>query len=343
MSILITDDDPGTQRLLEIILETAGYDQVLIASSADDAFAKLGMTDSAAANTEVDLILMDVSMRGVDGIEACRRIKANPDLRNIPIIMVTGRTEADKLKTAFEAGASDYITKPLDRVELLARIDKVLQQKEELDRHIAREQELLTITQQLEQANLRLYHLSSVDPLTGIANRRHFDDIFELEWRRAMRSGSVLSLIMIDIDAFKPYNDTYGHLQGDECLRRVADALRSELKRPSDMVARFGGEEFVVLLPGTGLAGAALVAETLRARVEALRIPHEASRFDDHVTVSVGVASIHPQRGARPADLLAAADQALYQVKQGIRNRVQLADADQARVRQPQSQKEQSH
>ncbi len=322
MRILIVDDEPDIRQLLATILKTAGFTELLAAASAQDAFTQLGIDDPAGGVTGIDLILMDVTMRGEDGIQACRRIKGMERLQDIPIIMVTGRTEREDLKVAFDAGAIDYITKPPNPMELLARVRSALHLKHEMDRRKAREQELLVVTKQLEEANQRLHFLSTVDGLTRVANRRLFDEVLALEWRRALRDATPLSLMMIDIDCFKAYNDTYGHQRGDSCLEKVAGALTDALNRAGDVVARYGGEEFAIVLPETELAGAATIAEMLRTRVEALGIPHAASWVGERITCSVGVAATIPSHDSSPAALIAAADQALYQAKREGRNRV---------------------
>ncbi|HJQ27199.1 MAG TPA: diguanylate cyclase [Blastocatellia bacterium] len=174
----------------------------------------------------------------------------------------------------------------------------------------------------LEQENQVLRRLSHLDGLTGIANRRHFEESFDLEWRRACRAGTALSLVMIDADFFKPFNDAYGHQRGDDCLIRIADTLRNGLNRPGDLVARYGGDEFMLLIPGSDAQGVAELAEALRARIEAMEILFEGSPIDQMVTISLGVVTDYPTRGFSSGDLIAAADEALYQAKEEGRNQV---------------------
>ena len=176
-------------------------------------------------------------------------------------------------------------------------------------------------TQQLEQANQDLHRLSHLDSLTGVANRRRFEEALDMEWRRASRAGTPLSLIMIDTDFFKPFNDAYGHQRGDDCLTLVANTLRNALNRPGDLVARYGGDEFMILIPGTDAEGAAEVAEAMRARVEGMEITHKGSPDDKVVTISLGVVTGYPTRGFSTGELIAAADEALYHAKNEGRNR----------------------
>ncbi len=325
MSILIIDDEPDIQSLLTRTLQSAGYREVIAVASAHEAFAQLDIDDQTNADPEIDLILTALTIGEVNGIEAIQRIKANRRLQDIPIIVITRRTEPEGVQRAFDAGAMDYITKPLNQIELLARVRSAMSLKREMDSRRAREQELLDVAKQLEEVNERLQRLSALDPLLGIANRRRFEEVLDLEWRRAVRYRTPLSLMMLDIDTFKAYNDTYGHQSGDECLKKVATALASALKRPGDLVARYGGEEFVTVLPSIEVAAAAKLAETLRFKIEALHIEHAASTISPYVTISIGVATTVPERDATPAQLIAAADQALYQAKQSGRNQVRTA------------------
>ncbi len=321
MSILVVDDSRVVRAMLGAILNSVGYTDVVVAESAQAAFEALGL-DNGSGRSGIDLILMDLTMPGMDGIAAMHRIRAASHLKDLPVIMVTGRVEPEYLKRAFEAGAIDYITKPVHEVELHARVRSALKLKYEIDQRKAREHELVQTLKQLETANQLLQHASATDGLTGVANRRQFDGVLEVEWARASRNRLWLSLILVDIDYFKLYNDTYGHPAGDACLKTVASVLVGSIHRPEDMVARYGGEEFAIMLPGTELAGAAIVADRIRTRVESMEIPHTGSEVIPYVTLSLGVASAVPRKDNTPTALISAADQALYQAKHEGRNRV---------------------
>jgi diguanylate cyclase (GGDEF)-like protein len=188
-------------------------------------------------------------------------------------------------------------------------------------------EELTQIRRKLTESNAQLERLSTLDTLTGLANRRRFDEVLLHEWRRAAREGTSLSLVFCDIDFFKDFNDSYGHLAGDECLVKVARAVSGVSNRPGDLAARYGGEEFVLILPGTGEEGATTLAERLRTRVVELRIPHAGSRIAPHLTISLGVASAVPRPGSEPAELLDLADRAVYMAKEEGRNRVKVLRA----------------
>lgn len=317
MSILIVDDSQDDMRLLKTMLEGAGYREIQTAESAEAAYHILGIKDPLPSPPKVDLVLLDVLMPATNGIQVCRRIKSIDRLRDIPIIIVTAQTDPVDLQLAFAEGAIDYIRKPLSKVELLARVRSVLRLSQEIQRRKAREHELLQVMQRLEEANERFRELSSLDGLTEIANRRRFDEFFEQEWRRSLRDSLPFSLIFFDIDFFKAYNDTYGHLAGDDCLRQVVQAIRGTLNRPGDLLARYGGDEFVIALPGTPREGAVRVAETMRGKVEAMAMG---------VTISLGVASCAPGHRFPSTCLTTAADRALYQAKHEGRNCVRIVE-----------------
>lgn len=316
MKILVVDDSRSQAMLLGGILNGAGYGDVVVVHDASAALSALDDHLEEGGGSGVDLILMDIVMPDMDGIEATTRIKADARFRDIPVIMVTVRDEVASLEKALEAGAIDYISKPVNRLELCARVRAILRLKEEIDRRKARERELEALTERLEQ-------LSNQDGLTAVGNRRRFEEVYDKEWLRARRDGIPLSLLMIDIDFFKAYNDTYGHIKGDGCLKAVAGAICAVLKRPGDFVARYGGEEFVVILPGTDMAGSLAIAEEVRQTVRDLNMEHASSGAADRITVSVGVATACPRADIDPMALLEASDGALYRAKSNGRDRVE--------------------
>lgn len=322
MSILIIDDSKPIRRALKAILEEAGYHDVLTASSAIEGLEMLQAQIDLKKRAATDLILMDIIMPEMDGLEAVRTIKSDSALTNIPIIIVSAFDDDSKIEHAFDAGAIDFISKPVRKMELKARVRSVLKLKEEMDKRIAREQEMVQLNKKLEKANQKLQAISNTDGLTGIANRRQFDQLFEKEWRRCLRNQQAISLIMGDIDFFKAYNDNYGHLEGDHCLRKVAQALSRCIKRPADLVARYGGEEFVTLLPDTDTGGAAEVADSMRRKVLALCIEHADSPIAEHVSISLGTATVTPSPGLASSVLIDYADRALYLAKSEGRNQV---------------------
>ncbi len=323
MHVLIVEDCADTRRSLQLLLHSHGYPEVETAENGQMALDILGAADPRA-EPRFDVVLTDLSMPGLDGIEVCRLIKSTPHLADTAVLILTAVTDEVTLERAFAAGACDYITKPFSVTELLARVRSAANLKRQLDNRKLRERELVHVTQQLKRLNEELQRMSILDELTGIANRRFFNILITQEWGRAARAVLPLSMMLIDIDFFKYYNDYYGHPQGDKCLQQVAGTLNALTRRPGDCVARYGGEEFVVLLAHTGLRGAALVAETLRKSIEDLKLEHACSPVRDRVTISVGVASTVPERGSSAEVLLAAADHAAYEAKRAGRNCVRV-------------------
>jgi len=268
------------------------------------------------------IILQDLVMPEIDGLTMVRFFRANPVLLHVPIIVLSTKEEPEIKSKAFEFGANDYIVKLPDKMELVARIryhsQAYINQKQRDEAFAA----LVKSQHELAEANAILQKLSSLDGLTGIPNRRRFDEVLKAEWQRSIRHSNSISLIMLDIDFFKFYNDTYGHQRGDDCLKQVAKSLDNSVQRETDVVARYGGEEFAVILPETGSEGAFQVAETMRANIERQNIAHKASKVSDHVTISVGVATWVPERCSQCDKLITLADQALYKAKEKGRNRV---------------------
>ncbi len=278
-----------------------------------------------AEQIKPSVILLDLVMPDIDGLMVLRYMRSNPLTRDVPMIVLSSQEDPELKAEAFAVGANDYLIKWPDRVELLARLRYhsqwyvTMQQRDEAFRALRVSQ------RKLAESNLRLQRLVSVDGLTGIPNRRFFDERLEEEWQRGSREQGWLTLVMIDVDHFKAYNDLHGHLAGDESLKEVAGALSAVLLRPSDVVARYGGEEFVLILPGTDPDGAIAIAEKMLKAIDTLGIPHETSPTSRYLTISLGVATTVPSQNVKSSILLAEADSALYEAKEAGRNRYVLA------------------
>lgn len=274
-----------------------------------------------AIHVKPTVILLDLVMPDIDGMTLVRFFHQNKKTQDIPIIVLSSiETPIDK-GAAFSAGASDYIVKLPDKIELIARVrahSRSYLNKLERDAAFS---ELHKLKAELEESNNALQLLSCLDGLTGIANRRRFDEFMLNEWKRAVRENSTITLIMIDIDYFKAYNDNYGHQKGDETLKAVVSALKEGINRPADLLARYGGEEFVIVLPDTTMDGGLQLAKASMRHVELLALPHAHSEVSSHVTISVGIACCEPElRHNTVESLIEAADQALYEAKAKGRN-----------------------
>jgi len=297
-TILIVDDEPTNVQALAKLLKN-DY-RIQVAKNGEKALA------IAQGSKQPDLILLDIQMEGMDGYEVCRQLKENPLTNSIPVIFVTGHNTVSDEEKGFKLGAVDYISKPFYPTIVRARVGTHMNLKIKTDL--------------LEQ-------ISMLDGLTDIPNRRYFEEQFQKEGSRALRDKLPFSVIMMDIDHFKGFNDNYGHGAGDDCLRKVARALASTLSRPADIIARYGGEEFVALLPSTDSDGASKVAEDLRSAVESLAVAHEYSSAARVVTLSLGVATLGTDGdGKMLSELLKQSDDALYKAKAGGRNRFVLAE-----------------
>lgn len=417
-AILLVDDAPDNLGALRTMMMRQGY-QTFVATSGDRAL-------DIAQRIRPDLVLLDVVMPGIDGLETCRRLKAHPATAHIPVIFMSARGETADIVAGFDNGAADYIPKPLRMEEVCARVRAQLRLRSSSETQTAQADRLRMIVDSMDQGLLILercgrvqyanpacdrylgyapedlvgrsladlladgpdvrscasleatggsgtrevqirhrdgglramdltmtpmhaadglfvallhditHHKQSedalqraamVDPLTRIANRRHFDAFLDKEWQRAIRSCQPLSLLVLDVDHFKQYNDTLGHAAGDVSLQKVAQALQEHALRPTDLAARYGGEEFVLLLADTPREGATLLAEHIRAAVEALEVPNPRSPTSPWLTVSVGVATIVPTQLDQIEHLFVCADRAMYAAKAAGRNRVETAVA----------------
>lgn len=309
MKILVIDDSRSNLSVLTHLLQRHGHE----VRAVDSGYAGL----DAFHEERPELVLLDVILPDIVGFDVARKMReSEPKGEWTPIVFLSALSGDEDLEKGISSGGDDYLFKPISEVVLMAKVRA-------MQRILQMRYSLLVLTRELDSANQQLKRLTAIDGLTGIANRRHFDETLLREWRRAQRQKSPLSLILCDIDHFKKFNDSLGHQAGDACLTQVAEVMARSLDRGADLVARYGGEEFVVVLPETTLEGAAFVAERLRQLVSALSIRHPDSPLG-RVSISLGVAAAHPgeRDDQSPPDLIKAADQALYQAKHTGRNRV---------------------
>lgn len=290
--VLIVDDQPVTVMVLYEALRPL-YDVYMAVNG-------VGIVESVLS-IRPDVILLDVILNDACGYKLCRDLQNNKATADIPVIFITAKSEEEDEAIGLKVGAVDYIRKPVNTIIALTRIST-------------------HVTLKLQADHLR--SLASLDGLTGVHNRRAFDEMLLRSLAQSHRDKTTVSLIMLDVDFFKQFNDYYGHLEGDRCLKEVAGALERSSRRPFDFLARYGGEEFVCILPDTPFSGAVKVAEVMRASVEGLRIPHAKSDVSQWVSISLGVVAYDSQGGERSAaTLLSRADEALYRAKQKGRNR----------------------
>lgn len=295
--VLIVDDTPSNILVLNEILKD--LDCALLSAGSGKEALRIARSELP------DLILLDVVMKGLDGYEVCRRLKSDIETSDIPVIFITAFNEGHDDAHGFEVGAVDYISKPVKPAIVIARVKNHLKLKQQQD---------------------MLASLSATDFLTGVANRRRFDVTITEEVQRCVLSGKPLSIALCDIDFFKQYNDTYNHLAGDLCLKDVATTIREVASRDRDLVARFGGEEFIMVLPDTDTDTAIEMANRVCEKVNTLKIYHAESKVDRYVTISVGIATLRSTDDCAIAQpLIEAADQALYLAKEKGRNRVEVA------------------
>lgn len=296
--ILIIDDSVTSIRLLSAILKDLG--RIWFATSGEAGIA-------LAREHQPQVILLDVEMPFMDGYEVCKLLKENSDTRDASIIFITAQSGMESEIQALEAGAVDFITKPLNQPVVRARVRTQLNMQRQAE---------------------ALARLARRDGMTGLFNRRYFNEMIELEFSRHQRQGHFLGLALIDIDHFKAFNDGYGHLEGDTCLSMVAQTIAQTTKRPGEIVARYGGEEFVVILPHTTLEDASKYGALLCEQIYDLKLPHQFSSCASVVTISVGVAALVPSENSTTRQLINAADQALYRAKAAGRNRTIASDPE---------------
>ena len=310
MKILVTDDSQTDRMIIRRYLLSMEH-EVLLAENGEQAISLFREQDP-------DLILLDVRMPGMDGYQLVKTLREiEPGWR--PILFLSSSVDAESFAKGIDAGADDYLHKPIDKVILKAKLQA-------MERLVIMRKQLLDVTSKLAQEKEKIKLIANQDGLTGIANRRFLDQVLKQEFRRHKRTQKTLSLIMIDIDFFKSYNDYYGHLSGDDVLKNCAKKMTKLICRAGDLVTRYGGEEFCVVLPDTELNGAKSFAETLRIGIEGLAIDRDDLENWKYLTISLGVSSIKPDQDDTAQKLLNAADQALYQAKQSGRNQVCIAE-----------------
>jgi diguanylate cyclase (GGDEF)-like protein len=302
MKILLVEDSATLRYAISRYINEVGHEAIL----AQDGEEAMHIVDETA----VDMIIMDVEMPGLDGFETTSLIREMLGEHWVPIIFVTGKSEESDFKDGIEAGGDDYLIKPVSRVILKAKIRAM--------------ERIIDMRNELNKANRELTELSERDSLTRLYNRRTFENRTLDYWRQANRSRDPISILLLDIDHFKAYNDTYGHIAGDDCIRKVSAAIAQCANRPSDMVARYGGEEFIVLLTNTPESGARHVAEQIREEALNLHIEHKGSSVCEYVTISIGGATLNNTQNGDLISLIHAADQALYRSKDNGRNCVSV-------------------
>ncbi len=312
LTILLAEDDPFARSMLEVILSDEGY-EVKTAGNGQEAL-KVFYGDN-----DIDIIVTDMNMPEINGLELIRKLR--DDKNDVPIIVLTSNREIKTAVKAIYSGATAYLLKD-ENIE-----DTFVHSIKQTWQHHMLEKEKQQLMKDLEQKNRELERLSFIDGLTGISNRRYFDIMIDKEWRRLTREAAPISIAMIDIDYFKLFNDAYGHLVGDDCLKKVAKALEKALFRPGDFIARYGGEEFVAVLPNAGLNGGLEIVRRMQSNIEALAINHVDSQVSDIVTVSIGLACALPDRGSGYASLIQCADGVLYNAKENGRNRIETHKA----------------
>ncbi|WP_413699457.1 diguanylate cyclase [Psychromonas sp. KJ10-10] len=306
-------------------------DQVIVGETISQMIAKTedlnfhysqfpAQTMSLIEEVQPAVILLDIMMPDIDGITLLRYIRQNNKMANIPVVMLSSKEEPSEKALAFEAGANDYLVKIPDATELIARLRYHTTYFNNMIHRDYAFHALKISQKKLIESNLELQRVATIDSLTGLYNRRYFDDKSSIEWARSLREQIHMCIILLDIDYFKQVNDVYGHAIGDEYLQKVSKALKTSLLRKTDMVSRYGGEEFILLLPHTDLSGGALIAEKMRIAILDLNLEHPTL---NSVSISLGVCSVIPTADLKVENLIKCADLALYNAKDNGRNRVE--------------------
>ncbi|MCC5641672.1 PleD family two-component system response regulator [Nostoc sp. CHAB 5824] len=294
--VLIVDSKEFNRQQLRLLVEQSGY-RVVEAKDGTEAM-------NVFHQLHPDLVLLDAIMPDMDGFECCSVLQSIEENKHTPVLMITELEDTELIERVFQVGAMDYVSKPINWQVLRQRVRRLIEQSQ-------LHQELLAANEELQ----RLVTLVTIDSLTQVANRRRFQEYIDQEWRRMAREQQPLSLILLDVDFFKSYNDTYGHQAGDRALIEISQVIKNIVQRPADLVARYGGEEFAVILPDTGALGATKIAERICYAVRRLAITHSHSQVTSHITFSAGLSTVIPEPGSNFEEIITAADKALYQAK----------------------------
>ena len=300
MDILIVEDGRALRMAMASVIEDAGHNAV----QAEDGEKSLEILSERM----VDLIFMDVEMPGISGFEATTKIRAELGDHWIPIIFLTGKSDDASYLEGIEAGGDDYLVKPVSPIIMSAKITAM--------------KRIVDMRNELNKLNEELELLSQIDGLTQLYNHRTFMSFAQDQWALAMRNNTSLALLMLDIDHFKLFNDFYGHPSGDQCLKQIAQTLKGVAQRPTDTVGRYGGEEFIILLPDTDLEGAILIGEKIKQAISDLNIEHKQSKSSDRVSASIGISFNNTTSGRNLSDIIKYADELMYQSKNEGRDRV---------------------
>ncbi|WP_198264226.1 GGDEF domain-containing response regulator [sulfur-oxidizing endosymbiont of Gigantopelta aegis] len=304
MNVLVAEDSDVIRAIIMQIISELGH----TVCAAENGLEAVELFKDQNAE-KIDLIVMDAEMPIMDGMTSTSQIRTLAGDDWLPIIFLSAHSEDSYLQKALDSGADVYLRKPINKVELAAQIKamgRIAEMKNKLD-----------------EVNVQLHDLANQDGLTKIANRRAFNERINYELKQSHRNKIPFSLVLCDIDYFKLYNDTYGHLAGDNCLKKVAKTIERSFRRETDMVARYGGEEFAVLLPGTNSDEARPLVENMLKNINALDIPHSSSEVAKHITISAGVVTHNDEENEKTSStFIHLADKNLYKAKEGGRNQI---------------------
>jgi diguanylate cyclase (GGDEF)-like protein len=325
--ILIVDDSKTTRLLIQSTLNKNGFEDTVIVNSAKEAFKILNLENPSDCKESFDLILMDLMMPEIDGIGALKKIKAVDKYKDLPCIMLSGESDTNTLEQAFEAGAMDYVSKVVNKVELLARVRSAIRFKKVIDRYDSLLSKYEDATNKLDRSNVELVKYNTKDPITGLSNKRCFEEFLDVEWKRMKRVNGHLSLILLEPDSFSEYIEKNGSQKGNDCLQFIGAAIKGFARRPSDIVAFLGDNRFGIILSDTNLAGCIKVAENMRYSVENRKIPHNGSINNGQVTISGVLTTAIPNSDISYNQLLSINEDALKDLKKNACNTVKYVDS----------------